>query len=719
MALCISKNCKKKFNHTDEQEAGKEIILTPRMSNIPERAFLAEKNWRYVALPEGAVSIDIEAFYKCENLERVFIPESVKRIRKGAFRDCFSLKDIELPNGLSEIEEYTFSRCESLKYIRIPEGVTKIGRGAFSECASLEEVVLPSTLREIGDCAFEFCENLQTVRGARSVEKLGRSAFGHCKSLSDIHFSSALCSIDSNSFFNSSYKLPESFFAIRDSERVRDNVYRVPDGVCTIAAFSMAGSCVNIEEELILPETVKNISRNAFLCHKMYFINNDYIDLPHLSYLPKKMNMPKNYFRQKTQFDADMAFLLADTVWKDYVTDEDFEYMLLNQNSENAQKGARKRLSKNCNRHLESMMKKSDNLPKQYEHMAAYAATYLSRIDVELLKKLSEKAKESDALKAVEILEKYCFGPLSKIDGITDMPYLEIAPPYVVEKYHFDKNVMSAINRVRWSNKTGYVPEYLVKYVLFCYINQLPEDIEDTGDCSEFHIAEDADRVVSEFEQESFLNVICNLRHYELKMLVPVCRYGTEDDIKLLSEFMRSKANSGDKLYPIVAEKALKLSETQEAFNILNYIDHKEFEEDDDGEENEYDEDDYYEVDEYDVCDEDDYDEPEEYDDGEEDEYDEDDYYEVNEYDVCEEDDYDESEEYDDGEEEEYDEDDYYEVDEYDICEEDDYDEPEEYDEEDDYDEPEEDEEYDYYVVEEYDEDDEQEDVAEYEDDEY
>ena len=485
----------------------------------------------------------------------------------------------------------------------------------------------------------------------------------------------------------------------------------MPDGICTITAFSMPEPGGKIKDEIILPDSVKNISHNAFVYQEVHFFNNVCVDLTRSLHFPKKMNMPKNYFRQKTQFDADMAFLLADTLWKDYVTDEDFEYMLLNQNSENALKGACERLSKNCNQHLFSMMKKTDNLPNQYEHMAVYAATYLGRIDVKVLDKLNEKAKESDALKAVEILEKYCFGPLSKIDGITDMPYLEIAPPYVVEKYHFDKNVMSAINRVRWSNKTGYVPEYLVKYVLFCYINQLPEDIEDTGDCPEFHIVEDADRLVSEFEQESFLNVICNLRHYELKMLVPVCRYGTEDDIKLLSEFMRSKANSGDKLYPIVAEKALKLSETQEAFNILNYIDHKEFEEDDDGEENEYDEDDYYEVDEYDVCEEDDYDESEEYDDGEEDEYDEDDYYEVDEYDVCEEDDYDEPEE--------YDEDDYYEVDEYDVCEEDDYDEPEEYDEEDDYDEPEEDEEYDYYVVEEYDEDAEQEDVAEYEDDDY
>ncbi|MGN0457222.1 MAG: leucine-rich repeat domain-containing protein [Acutalibacteraceae bacterium] len=701
MPLTISGNFTKKY-------IGKtEVTLPKDVRSIPMRGFLVNRDLKFVALPEGATAIEAEAFYKCEKLEKILIPETVRYICSGAFRDCFNLKNIELPDGLSEIEDYTFSRCESLKYIRIPEGVTKIGRGAFSECTSLKEIVLPSTLREIDDYAFEFCYNLQTVRCAETVEKVGQSAFGYCTSLSDIHFSSALCSVAFDSFSNSSYKLPESFLTLSNSQYVSSNVYRVPDGICTITAFSMPEPGGKIKDEIILPDSVKNISHNAFVYQEVHFFNNVCVDLTRSLHFPKKMNMPKNYFRQKTQFDADMAFLLADTLWKDYVTDEDFEYMLLNQNSENALKGACERLSKNCNQHLFSMMKKTDNLPNQYEHMAVYAATYLGRIDVKVLDKLNEKAKEYNALKAVEILEKYCFEPLSKTDDKMIVPYPENVSPYTVKNYHLDVSMNSAINRVRWSSNDGYVPEYLVKYVLFSYINQLPADIDETEECPDFYTVEEADRLVSEFEQKSFLKMIGELEHYDLQMIVPICRYGTESDIKMLSEIMRNNASVYGDLYTLVAEKALKLSETYEAFNILKYIDHKEFEEYDNGEEDEYDEDDYYEVDEYDVCEEDDYDEPEEYDDGEEDEYDEDDYYEVDEYDICEEDDYDEPEEYDDGEEDEYDEDDYYEVDEYDVCEEDDYDNPEEEDE------------YDYYVVEEYDEDAEQEDGDEYEDYDY
>ncbi|MCR5643501.1 MAG: leucine-rich repeat domain-containing protein [Prevotella sp.] len=81
------------------------------------------------------------AFYFCEKLKLVKMPNTVKSIGDDAFTYCAALESIELPSGLTSIGNYAFMQCFKVKTITIPNTVNSIGSGAF-RWSGLKEIVL-------------------------------------------------------------------------------------------------------------------------------------------------------------------------------------------------------------------------------------------------------------------------------------------------------------------------------------------------------------------------------------------------------------------------------------------------------------------------------------------------------------------------------------------------------------------------------------------------
>jgi len=106
------------------------------------------------------------AFYGCEYLTGITIPNSVTSIEQFAFYQCSALTNVTIPNGVTTIKDYTFSYCASLTSIIIPNSVIQIGEKeqAFEHCTSLTSVTFERADTDISYAFFP--GNLYDVYGA-------------------------------------------------------------------------------------------------------------------------------------------------------------------------------------------------------------------------------------------------------------------------------------------------------------------------------------------------------------------------------------------------------------------------------------------------------------------------------------------------------------------------------------------------------------------------
>lgn len=70
------------------------------------------------SIKEGTEIIAVSAFWYCNNLTEIVIPESIRVISDGALGGCHNLKTVYLPKSIKLIETLAFADCFALKYIR-------------------------------------------------------------------------------------------------------------------------------------------------------------------------------------------------------------------------------------------------------------------------------------------------------------------------------------------------------------------------------------------------------------------------------------------------------------------------------------------------------------------------------------------------------------------------------------------------------------------------
>ena len=122
----------------------------------------------------------------CLSIEKIVIPDSVKRIGKNAFDHCEKLKELSLPSSLESIGENAFSACRKIKSFSIPESVKRIGQRAFAGCSGIKEFSFPSSIEEVPEHVLDGCVNLESVSLSPFTRKIGKNAFNGCKRLKAI-----------------------------------------------------------------------------------------------------------------------------------------------------------------------------------------------------------------------------------------------------------------------------------------------------------------------------------------------------------------------------------------------------------------------------------------------------------------------------------------------------------------------------------------------------
>lgn len=92
-----------------------------------------------VDIAQGITDISDRAFYGCESLTSISIPDSVISIGNSAFSRCISLPSILIPSGVTSIGKEAFSYCTSLTRVSLPDHLTNTIEDVFLETPWLEK----------------------------------------------------------------------------------------------------------------------------------------------------------------------------------------------------------------------------------------------------------------------------------------------------------------------------------------------------------------------------------------------------------------------------------------------------------------------------------------------------------------------------------------------------------------------------------------------------
>lgn len=245
------------------------VSIPDSITSISDRAFNICPNLVNVSLGNGLISIGDSAFRDCEKLTNIILPESVQNIGSNVFRDCDSLVSISIPEGITSISSYLFYNCSSLKEISLPESVTSIEADAFDNCSGLEEIIIPEGVTSIGNYAFKGCSSLTEITIPDAVTSIGSSVFCFCDGLTSINLPSGLTALGDDMFYGcnslTTITIPAEVtsignWAFGNCSSLSD--ITIPEGVASIGD-STFGGCSSLAN-ITIPSSIESIGTDAF-----------------------------------------------------------------------------------------------------------------------------------------------------------------------------------------------------------------------------------------------------------------------------------------------------------------------------------------------------------------------------------------------------------------------------------------------------------------------
>lgn len=91
------------------------------------------------------------AFYWCNNLTKIILPNNLKRIGREAFYKCEKVREIVLPSQIDSIGENAFTCCHKLRKVKLPNNLTRITQAMFCGC-DLKKLKIPNSIVKVEDC---------------------------------------------------------------------------------------------------------------------------------------------------------------------------------------------------------------------------------------------------------------------------------------------------------------------------------------------------------------------------------------------------------------------------------------------------------------------------------------------------------------------------------------------------------------------------------------
>ncbi len=168
------------------------VTINDAATSIGNRAFTECPLTTTLSLGKKITTIGDKAFYYCLKLKSVTIPQSVTSIGDHAFGECVSLKTLSfgensfgenIETNIKTIGNYAFFHCNDLESVTIPQSVTSIGREAFRFCNNMKSLAINGAIESMGTGAFAGCISLEKISLGENIKTIGYSAFASCTSI--------------------------------------------------------------------------------------------------------------------------------------------------------------------------------------------------------------------------------------------------------------------------------------------------------------------------------------------------------------------------------------------------------------------------------------------------------------------------------------------------------------------------------------------------------
>ena len=214
----------------------KTLVIEEGATTLASNAFFSCDSITEVNIPDSVTTLGERAFWFCDALTSVTIGSGVTDIGTEAFYQCSMMKNFtvaagntvyaseagvlftkdkttllqypakvartsySIPSSVTSIAPYAFYQTKELTSITIPENVTALGKKAFSSCFGLISAVIPGSITTIPEDAFSACVNMTSVSIGNGVATVGKNAFSNCTSLKKVVLPKSVVAVNACAF---------------------------------------------------------------------------------------------------------------------------------------------------------------------------------------------------------------------------------------------------------------------------------------------------------------------------------------------------------------------------------------------------------------------------------------------------------------------------------------------------------------------------------------
>lgn len=178
-----------------------EVSLKEGITEIGQFSY-ARSSLKEIEIPEGVTDICYGAFYHCDDLAKVTLPDTVMNVEPKAFEHTAMIENFKndgtdflvnggvllayngsesqvfVPGGIRVIAAEVFAGHTEIESVRLPDTVLVVGEAAFEGCTGLRQVNLGAGVQQIRDRVFAGCSSLETVKVPASLQTEGILSFG-------------------------------------------------------------------------------------------------------------------------------------------------------------------------------------------------------------------------------------------------------------------------------------------------------------------------------------------------------------------------------------------------------------------------------------------------------------------------------------------------------------------------------------------------------------